>query len=180
MSDAPAETPEKQFWWVIGLVSFLAVALLFWLIYFQPASTVKYAWVGYLPQLNAGLNFTSLCLALCGLWAISKKRFRLHGGFMIGAGVASLLFLVSYVIYHYLGEHTKFSGEGAIRYVYYAILISHIILSVVVVPLLLATFSLAIMRQFERHRKVAKWTYPVWLYVSVTGVLVFVFLRGFG
>ena len=177
---ASAGDVPRRFWPIVIGASALVVAFLFWLIYFQPVSGEHAAWIGYLPQVNAALNFTSFCLVLCGLRAIFRKQWQTHAAFMLAAGAASALFLVSYLIYHYGATHTTFAGTGAIRTVYLVILISHIILSVVLVPMLIGTFSLALLKRYSVHRKIARWTYPVWLYVSITGVLVFVLLRGFG
>jgi putative membrane protein len=164
----------------VALVSLLVVSFLFWLIYFQPVADAEVAWVSWLPQVNAALNFTSLCLVLCGLRAIKLGQKRAHGALMVSALVASALFLVSYVIYHTFATHTTFEGTGVLKVFYLLVLLSHIIMSVVLVPLLLTTVAFAIGRRFVQHRKLARWTYPIWLYVSATGVLVFVLLRGFG
>jgi putative membrane protein len=107
------------------------------------------------------------------------RRQGVHKRFMLAAFVASTLFLVSYVIYHSLHGDTPFQGVGVIRRVYFFILISHILLTTVALPLILITFAFALTGKFAAHRKIARFTLPAWLYVSVTGVLIFVFLRLF-
>ncbi len=168
---------SRRLWVTILGVSALVVIFLFWLIYFKPVAETALPWVGYLPQVNAGLNFTSFCLVLAGLRAIGRRDRKRHGWLMASAVSVSGLFLVSYLIYHFQAGHTTYTGQGWVRPIYFFILVSHILLSVVLVPLLLGTVSLAAMRKFSHHRALARWTYPIWLYVSLTGVLVFLFLR---
>jgi uncharacterized membrane protein YozB (DUF420 family) len=135
-----------------------------------------------LPHVNAILNTTSGLFLIAGFIFIRRRRISAHRASMLGAFVASTVFLVSYVLYHsllayYLGQGpTKFRGEGFIRPVYFVILISHTFLAVAVVPFILITLIRGLRRQDERHRRIARWTYPVWLYVSVTGVVVYLFL----
>lgn len=176
METAPSHRPVVP---ALLIVSALVLAFLFWLIYFKPVAETTYAWVGWLPQLNAALNFTSFCLVLGGIHAIYRGNKRRHVAFMVGALVASALFLLSYVAYHHFHGHSVFTGEGWIRPVYFFILISHIVLSVVLVPLLLITVAFAAWQRYDAHRKIARWTFPIWLYVSITGVMVFLILRGF-
>ncbi len=131
-----------------------------------------------IPALNAGLNGLSTILIVCGIIAIKKGKENAHRGFMFSAVVVSALFLVGYVYHKWAvkGVHTPFGGEGTIELVYYVMLITHIILAMAIVPLVLRVVFLAITRQFEKHKWWARWTYPIWLYVSVTGVLVYFFL----
>lgn len=126
-----------------------------------------------LPTVNAGLNALAFVLLLGGFAAIRRGRVTVHKRFMLGAFTASALFLVSYLIYHYTRVHTVFPGTGAVRYGYYAILVSHIVLAVALVPLVLVTLAHALRERFAAHRRLARWTLPVWLYVSVTGVVVY-------
>jgi len=165
---------------VIVGISIVAVLLLFWLIYFKPPAVVQLPWIKNLSALNATFNGLSTIFLILGFNEIRKKQFDRHMNYMISAFLSSTLFLVSYVIYHTFVGDTKFMSEGFIRYIYFFILITHIILSVFVVPLVLTTFFFALSGQFVRHRKLAKWTFPIWLYVSITGVLVFAFLKIFG
>jgi uncharacterized membrane protein YozB (DUF420 family) len=135
-----------------------------------------------LPHLNAILNTTSGLFLIAGFIFIRRRRIAAHRASMLGAFIASIVFLVSYVLYHsllayYLGQGpTKFRGEGFIRPVYFIILITHTILAVAIVPFILITLLRGLRRQDERHRRIARWTFPVWLYVSVTGVVVYLFL----
>ncbi|MBO6792717.1 MAG: DUF420 domain-containing protein [Balneolaceae bacterium] len=161
-------------------ISIVAVLMLFWLIYFKPPSVTELPWIKNLSALNATFNALSTLFLLLGFNEIRKKQFDKHMNYMISALISSALFLVSYIVYHTFVGDTKFMGEGFVRYIYFFILITHIVLSVFVVPLVLTTFYFSLSGQFVRHRKIAKWTFPIWLYVSVTGVLVFLFLKMFG
>lgn len=129
-----------------------------------------------LPALNATLNAISAVLLLCGLWAIRGGRKALHRKFMIGALAASAIFLVTYLWYHALHGSTLFLREGPVRMVYFAILISHIILAAINLPLVVLTAYRAFIGDFERHKKIARVTWVMWMYVSVTGVLVYLML----
>ena len=129
-----------------------------------------------LPTLNAALNGTAAVLLVCGYVCIRTKRVALHRAFMLAAFVMSILFLTSYLIYHFHQPSTPYQGGGFMRYVYFAVLIPHIVLAIVVVPLALITLFRALKGQTERHRRIARITLPIWLYVSVTGVLVYLML----
>jgi len=131
-----------------------------------------------IPALNASLNALATVLMTAGFVFIRKGNREAHRRCMLGAGTVSAIFLVGYVAHKILvrGVHTPFGGEGAIRSVYYAMLISHIILAIAIGYLVPRTFLLAIKGQYERHRAWARWTFPIWYYVSVTGVLVYLFL----
>jgi putative membrane protein len=129
-----------------------------------------------LPAVNATLNaIATVCLAV-GWVFIRRRDMRRHRAAMISAFVMSSLFLVSYLVYHANVGSVPFQGQGAIRYVYFAILITHIILAALILPLALLTLSRALSQKFDRHRKIARWTLPIWLYVSVTGVLIYLML----
>ncbi len=130
----------------------------------------------FLPHVNAGLNATSAVLLTLGYYFIRRRRVTAHLRCMIAALVVSLVFLCSYLVYHYNHGSTRFRGQGAIRPVYFAILLSHTVLAVVIVPLVAATVRRAWRGQFDRHTRVARWTLPLWAYVSVTGVLVYLLL----
>lgn len=129
-----------------------------------------------LPHLNALLNSTSTLLLIAGLFFILRRMVRAHSICMISAFVVSTLFLVSYLIYHAHAGSTRFLGQGIIRPIYFFILITHIILAAVIVPLIFLTFRRAWRAEFPLHRRIARWTYPIWLYVSVTGVIVYLML----
>ena len=126
-----------------------------------------------LPTLNAALNATSAALLIAGFCCIRAKRVVAHAGLMIGACCSSTLFLTSYLIYHAQVGSVRFHGTGWIRPVYFTLLISHTILAIAIVPLAARTVFLAGRRRFEAHRRIARWTLPLWLYVSVTGLVVY-------
>ena len=129
-----------------------------------------------LPTLNAALNATSAVLLSIGWWLIKQRRIAAHRAVMISAFVTSSLFLTSYVIYHAQVGSRPFPGHGPIRAVYFAILITHVVLAAVIVPLVLVTLRRGLHRDDARHRAIARWTWPLWLYVSVTGVIIYVML----
>ncbi len=126
-----------------------------------------------LPTLNAALNGASACLLSLGFLCIRRKRVAAHRACMLSAFATSSIFLVSYLTYHYHVGSVPFRGEGWIRPAYFAILISHTVLAAATVPLALITLVRALRGRFDRHARIARWTLPVWLYVSVTGVLVY-------
>lgn len=172
---------DSRIYIIIGFISFLVLAFLFWLIYFKSGATIEgeNSWVSFLPILNAFLNtFTSIFL-VTGFVFIKKNKIEWHKRFMFLATITSVFFLTSYITYHQYHGDTKFVGVGIIRPIYFTILISHILLSAIQVPLILSTLYLALAKKFVRHKKVAKITFPIWLYVSVTGILIFAMLRWF-
>ncbi len=129
-----------------------------------------------LPLINAILNSTSTVFLLLGYYFIRQKKKVLHKKMMITALVTSSLFLVSYLTYHYNVGSVKFTGQGAVRAVYFAVLISHTILAATVPPLAIITLVRALRERFDKHKVIARWTLPIWLYVSVTGVVVYIML----
>ncbi|MCH7494834.1 MAG: DUF420 domain-containing protein [Candidatus Marinimicrobia bacterium] len=129
-----------------------------------------------LPTINAILNATSGALVLLGYRNIRRGKDAIHKKFMLTAIGVSALFLSSYLVYHWEVGSIKFQGEGIIRIIYFSILISHTILAVVIVPMVLRTVYLALKGQFSKHRKIAKLTFPIWVYVSATGVIVYLML----
>jgi len=165
---------------LILAVSAAALLFLVWLIYFKAPAATEVAWVSNLSAVNAALNSLSTVFLLLGFREIRARNFAKHMRFMISAFITSALFLVSYIVYHHFVGDTPFTGQGFIRPVYFFILISHIVLSIFVVPLVLSSFLFAFSGKFSTHRKVSKWTFPIWLYVSVTGVMVFFMLKFFG
>jgi uncharacterized membrane protein YozB (DUF420 family) len=126
--------------------------------------------------LNATLNGTSAILLAAGYTAIRNGKIQLHKKLMLSAFAVSCAFLVSYLIYHYRVGHVAFQGQGFIRPVYFTLLISHTILAIVIVPLILITLRRALLEKFDKHRLIARWTLPLWLYVSITGVIVYLML----
>src|SRR5690606_928517 len=130
----------------------------------------------FLPPIYASINaFTSLILVLAFI-AIQNKKIKLHERLMKLAIILSVCFLVMYVVYHMTSDSTKFGGEGFVKYFYYFILLTHIVLSVAVIPFVLITYVWAITNNIETHNKIAKITFPLWLYVTITGVLVYIML----
>ena len=129
-----------------------------------------------LPALNATLNGIAAIFLVCGYVLIRRGERTLHKRCMLGALTASALFLISYVTYHYNAGSRPFPGQGAIRYVYFAILITHVVLAAAILPLALTTTARGLWSQFDRHVRIARWTLPIWLYVSVTGVVIYVML----
>jgi putative membrane protein len=129
-----------------------------------------------LPRLNAIINGTTFFVLLAGLIAIKKGNITIHRRLMTSAIVLSVVFLVSYILFHAATEPTKFGGEGAIRSLYYFVLLTHIVLSAAVVPLVLISYVRALSERFDRHRKIARITLPIWLYVALTGVIVYLMI----
>lgn len=167
-------TPEEKKFtpWIIvlSIVIPIAVALLF---------TIRIPDVeplSFLPPIYATTNGITAVILLISLWAIKNKNRTLHQRLNNVALILSVAFLVMYVAYHMTSDPTKYEGEGFIKYIYYFILFSHILLSVTVIPFVLITYVRALTGNFERHRKIAKITFPIWLYVAVTGVIVYVMI----
>jgi putative membrane protein len=159
-------------------LSAAVAAFLIWLIYFK-GKVAAPDWVRALPAANASFNsLSALCLIL-GYINIRRGNRVTHMRLMLSATVFSTLFLVSYVTYHFFHGDTLFAGQGWIRPVYFFILISHIGLSMIALPLILAALWYGLRSQFKFHRRIARWTFPIWLYVSVTGVIVYVLLKRF-
>ncbi|WP_117881936.1 DUF420 domain-containing protein [Aureibaculum luteum] len=130
----------------------------------------------FLPPIYASINaFTALVL-IVAVWAIKNNKRNLHEGLMKTAILCSVIFLVLYVLYHMTSDSTKYGGEGAIKYVYLFILLTHILLSIIVIPFVLITYVRAITNNFEKHKKIAKFTFPLWLYVAVSGVVVYLMI----
>lgn len=130
----------------------------------------------FLPPIYATINGITAILLVAAVIAIKKGKRKLHENLNTIAILCSLAFLLMYIAYHMTSDSTKFGGEGAIKYIYYFILITHIVLSIAVIPLVLTTIMRAKLGDFERHRKIAKITFPIWLYVAVTGVVVYVMI----
>jgi len=141
-----------------------------------PDKSVIPTWVFSLPKLNAILNGTCSILLLLSLYFIKKKDISTHKKLNILTFILSSLFLVSYIIFHATGIKTTYGGMGTIRTVYYFILITHIILAAIVLPLVLFSFQKGLQMQVEKHKKLVRWTYPIWLYVTITGVIVYLMI----
>jgi len=130
----------------------------------------------FFAKINALINSAVSFLLLVGLLTVKRGQYKLHRAVMMTSMILSLLFLVSYICHHLFSESTSFGGEGPIRYVYYFILITHIILAAVILPFILYTSYRALVAEWPAHRKLAKITWPIWFYVSVTGVIVYLMI----
>ena len=170
-------TVEKKFKTPIIIVSVvipLAVVLLFSIRLKDFGINVEP--LTFLPPIYAAINGITALLLILGVLAIKSGNRALHNKLMTSAIACSLVFLLMYVAYHMTTEATKFGGEGAIKYVYFFLLITHIALSVTIIPLVLFTYVRALSGDFDRHKKLARITFPLWLYVAVTGVIVYLMI----
>jgi putative membrane protein len=163
----------------IVVISGAAVSFLLWLLYVHRASPDFAGRFTFLPALNAVLNGAA-AVALCfGFYFIQQRKIALHRNSMIAAFAFSSLFLVSYIANHAIHGDTIFPGHGGVRDLYLGILASHVLLSIVALPMVLTTFFFSLTGRFAMHRRIARFTFPIWLYVSVTGVVVFLFLKAY-
>jgi putative membrane protein len=161
---------------LILAISLAASLFLFWLIYIHPAaaSNTEYA---FLPVVNAVLNGLAAICLLIGFTFIRARHIGAHRASMITAFAFSTLFLVGYILHHALHGDVRYPLHAAYRTAYLWLLASHILLAVVALPLVLVTFFFSLSGRFPQHRKIARWTFPIWLYVSITGVITYVMLR---
>ncbi|MBL7784569.1 MAG: DUF420 domain-containing protein [Chitinophagales bacterium] len=168
---------NEQLWAkIIVIVSILVPVLVTLLFYVQPPQMANSFDFSVLPPFHAFLNGSVAVLLVLSFYFIKNKNVQAHKICNLTALVLSATFLVSYVTYHTFTESTKFGGEGAIRYIYYFLLLTHIVLAAIILPIILFTFLYAFANKFEQHRKIARWTFPLWLYVSVTGVIVYLMI----
>ena len=130
----------------------------------------------FLPPIYASINGVTAILLVVAVWAIKNNRRSLHQKLMTSCIILSGMFLLMYVAYHMTSESTPYGGEGMLRLLYFFILVSHILLSIVVVPLVLKTYSRGYLKQFDRHKKLARITFPIWLYVAISGVVVYLMI----
>lgn len=164
---------QKQAKWAIGVITLLVSALVAFMYLAKDQKIDPGFDVSILPAFHATLNSGVSILLLLALYAIKNGKQELHKKLMLSATGFSAVFLLSYVLYHLSAETTPFGGEGFIKGVYYFILITHILLAAIVFPFILFTLYQAWMGQFGKHRKIARFTWPVWFYVAVTGVIVY-------
>jgi putative membrane protein len=171
MKTKTIEQKSKSFIIIVSILIPVVVAILF---------NVKLNDFGYnvapmhfLPPIYAGINALTAVVLVAAVIAIKNGNRVVHERLMTSAIVLSILFLVMYVIYHMTTESTKYGGEGMLRLVYFGFLISHIILSIAIIPLVLITYVRALSERFDQHKKIAKITFPIWLYVAITGVIVY-------
>ena len=172
MSETISKNTKKYtLWiWILSIAIPIAVAILF---------TVRIPGVerlGFLPPMYATINGITAILLVLAVIQIRKGNRKTHELFMKSSIVLSALFLVMYVAYHMTSDSTTYGGEGVLRYVYFFILITHIVLSITVIPFVLITYVRAISGQFQKHKKIARITFPLWLYVAVTGVIVYIMI----
>jgi putative membrane protein len=178
MSSTTASSPpsDRSFFIFNAVLSTLAISGLAWLL-LAHRGVEGGPDLRFMPGVNAMLNGSAALLLIAGRIAVARRKLELHRYLMVSAFVCSALFLIGYVAYHAVHGDTKFGGTGAIRTVYLLILASHVILSIGIVPMCLAAFWFAWKKEFTRHTRVTRWLHPIWLYVSVTGVVVFLMLR---
>ncbi|WP_113654475.1 DUF420 domain-containing protein [Pedobacter namyangjuensis] len=176
MSEVKNSVEQKYNKWIITLSIAipLVVALLFGVNLRKLGYDVEP--LSFLPPIYATINGITAIVLIIAVWAIKGGKRKLHENLMKFAITLSVLFLGMYVAYHMTSDSTKFGGEGAIKYVYYFILITHILLSIIIIPFVLITYVRALALSFERHKKIARITYPMWLYVAVTGVIVYLMI----
>ncbi len=172
MNNKPKSIEKKYQLW-INIVS-VAIPVVVALLFMVRLPNVEP--LSFLPPIYATLNATTAVLLIFALKAVKNKKIALHQNLMKSAITCSFLFLVMYVAYHMTSDSTKYLGEGPIVYLYYFILISHIILSIIVIPLVLISYVRARLGQFELHKKIVRYAFPVWLYVAVTGVIVYLMI----
>ena len=174
------DTADKNAIVGILFLSIIVVTFLAWLIYFKEAAdSSTLSWVSGLPAVNAVLNAVCAVCLVRGYLLIKKGKKREHRNMMLTALSLSALFLISYVTYHHYQGDTKFINPTNIKYVYFTILITHITASVAVVPMIFTTIYFAATKKFNKHPKIARITLPIWLYVSITGVMIFLMLKFF-
>ncbi len=164
-----AKEPHKKLIIALSVIIPLVIALLF-------GVKIEGYDFTFLPPIYAFINGITAVLLLLGFWAIRNKKITLHKRLMKTCLGLSAAFLMMYVMYHMTSESTSYGGEGFIRYIYFFILITHILLSIAVVPMVLFTLSRALAGNFEKHKALARFTFPIWLYVAITGVVVYLMI----
>ena len=162
----------KKIYSIILVLSLVVVGFLTWLVYFNKPLVADFD-ITIFPLMNAIFNGLSFSFLVAGIVQISKGEKEKHKKMMMSAFLSSCLFFVSYVTYHLFQGEVKYTGVGFIRYVYFFILITHIVLSAVVVPFILTTFYFGLNEVFQKHKKIGRWTFYIWGYVSITGVVIY-------
>lgn len=157
---------------IVGTILAIAVGV----IYITPKIDMSGTWMDNLPAVNASINGTVTVLLIIGLVFIKQGKIGAHKKVMSASIIMSALFLISYVAYHITHESTVFGGEGMIRNVYLFILLTHILFAIVIAPLVLITYTRALSKRLDKHRKLARITWPLWFYVSITGVVVYIMI----
>lgn len=172
----PENVNQRNYTPIIVLLTILINTLVA-ILYFMPAyQGLHDVDLTFMPFFNAVMNSFTFIFLLSALISIKQKNVKAHRNYIFGAFATTTLFLISYVIYHALAPSTAYGGDGLMRTFYYFILLTHIVLSAIIVPLVLVTTARGLNRNIEKHRKIARWTMPLWLYVSFTGVLVYILI----
>jgi putative membrane protein len=169
---------DRKFWLFNAILSAGALAFLAYILVIRRGSGSSVD-LRFLPAVNASLNATAATLLTAGWIAIRRGARRVHPYLMVGAFASSSLFLVSYLVYHWAHGDTKFGGHGAVKVIYLLVLASHVLLSMGIVPMALGALWFAWRRRFATHKKITRILTPIWLYVSVTGVVIFFMLRAY-
>jgi len=162
---------KKSFIWIVSILVPVLVAI----IYFSPKFDASFD-LRILPKIYATINFSTAIVLTLAFRAIKQKKIIRHRRLMVTALALSVVFLILYVIYHSSAESVRYGGDGIIKYIYYVVLLSHILLSIIIVPLVLITLSKALAGNYEVHRKWARWTWPIWMYVAISGVIVYLMI----
>ena len=165
----------KRLIWIISIIVFLLILLLSQL----PKSTSVPTWIGFLPAMNAVLNGSTFIILLFSFYFIRNKKIAIHRKLNLTATLLSTIFLLSYVTFHAFGVETRFPVDNPLRPTYLIILSSHIILAAIVLPLVLLSLYRGLTMQVKIHRKIARWAFPIWLYVTLTGVIVYLMISPF-
>lgn len=164
---------DRSYLILIAILSVAVPLLVAFLLFMPQTGKLGNVDVTFLPKLHALLNSLTAIALLTGYYFVKNKNIRGHRFAMITAFTLSAFFLISYVTYHFQAAPTKYGGEGTLKTIYYVILITHIVLAAVIVPLVLLSVYFAVSDQVNRHRNISRWTFPLWLYVAVTGVVVY-------
>jgi putative membrane protein len=167
---------DRRYLVLISVLSVVVPLLVAFLIFMPQTGKLGDLEVSFLPKLHAVLNSLTAIALVSGYYFVKNKHVRYHRYAMVTAFLLSSFFLISYVIYHYQAAPTTYGGEGVLRSFYYFILLTHIVLAVVIVPLVLLSIYFGWSNQVQRHRQISRWTFPLWLYVAITGVLVYVLI----
>jgi putative membrane protein len=168
-----SKTNDSKYYLLIAVLSVAVPLLVSFLLFVPQTGKLGDVDVTFLPKLHALLNSLTALALVIGYTFIKKGNIRFHRFSMATAIVLSAFFLISYVTYHYQAAPTRFGGEGTIRTIYYFFLLTHIVLAAIIVPLVLLSVYFALSNQLARHRRISRWTFPIWLYVAVTGVIVY-------
>ena len=171
------EVDSRIFKWLFILISLLIPAIVVVLLVIPKGNSGEIQpWIYALPFYNAIINSFTAILLIMGVYFVKNAKVKYHKMSMVGAFILGSVFLIFYIFYHSSVPTTKFGGEGMVRYVYFFFLISHVLLAFLVVPLVLSAIYFAVSEKIEKHKKIVKFTFPVWLYVSITGVIVYILI----